>query len=74
MPTPGYYRYPSVSKDSVVFTSEDDLWTVAAEGGVARRLTAIPRSDRSARDLADPEKFFVQFTLRNFVVNFSLRV
>ncbi|HZO86880.1 MAG TPA: S41 family peptidase [Chthonomonadaceae bacterium] len=40
MPTPGYYRFPAIYKDTVVFTSEDDLWTVPAEGGVARRLTA----------------------------------
>src|SRR5579872_6906569 len=40
MPAPGYYRYPCISAESVVFTSEDDLWTVPAAGGVARRLTA----------------------------------
>ncbi len=40
MPTQGYYRYPTVHGDTIVFVSEDDLWTVAATGGVARRLTA----------------------------------
>ncbi len=36
----GYYRYPTIHDDSVVFVSEDDLWTVSAGGGIARRLTA----------------------------------
>lgn len=35
----GYYRHPTISGDSVTFVSEDDLWAVPAEGGVARRLT-----------------------------------
>ncbi|MCS6902752.1 MAG: PDZ domain-containing protein [Candidatus Bipolaricaulota bacterium] len=40
MPTAGYYRYPTIAGDTVVFVSEDDLWTVSAQGGVARRLTS----------------------------------
>jgi tricorn protease len=38
----GYYRQPSVSRDRVVFVSEDDLWEIdvaAGPGGFARRLT-----------------------------------
>jgi tricorn protease len=35
----GYYRFPSIHKDVVVFTSEGDLWAVDARGGTARRLT-----------------------------------
>ncbi|MBX3744745.1 MAG: PD40 domain-containing protein [Verrucomicrobiae bacterium] len=38
----GYYRYPAIHDDTVVFTSEGDLWRVAASGGLARRLTAHP--------------------------------
>ena len=35
----GYYSSPSVHGDTIVFTSEGDLWTVSVNGGPARRLT-----------------------------------
>ncbi|OWY19888.1 peptidase [Sphingobacteriales bacterium UPWRP_1] len=36
----GYYRFPSVFEDIVVFVSEDDLWLTSLKGGPAHRLTA----------------------------------
>ncbi len=36
----GYFRFPTVFADQVVFVSEDDLWSVSLLGGFARRLTS----------------------------------
>lgn len=36
----GYYQYPTIYKEQVVFVSEDDLWSVSVKGGSATRLTA----------------------------------
>jgi hypothetical protein len=38
----GYYRYPAIHGDIVVFTAEGDLWSVSVTGGAARRLTSNP--------------------------------
>ena len=36
----GYYRFPAIHGDSVVFTAEGDLWVVGIRGGRAERLTS----------------------------------
>ena len=54
----GYYRFPTVCHDTVVFVAEDDLWQVALSGGPANRLTAglgtisHPRFSADGRHLA----------------------
>jgi tricorn protease len=35
----GYYRQPSIYKDTIVFVAEGDLWRVPVTGGRAARLT-----------------------------------
>jgi len=42
MQNQGYYRFPTVYNDSVVFTSENELWIVSSKGGIARQITATP--------------------------------
>lgn len=36
----GYYQQPTIHGNQIIFVSEDDLWTVALQGGKATRLTA----------------------------------
>jgi tricorn protease len=44
----GYYRYPSVRANSVVFTAEGDIWKAPLSGGQAQRLTTHPGSEVQA--------------------------
>ena len=54
----GYYRFPTLSDDSIVFAAEGDLWEVPATGGRATRITthegneAFPKFSPDGRWLA----------------------
>ena len=42
-------RFPDIYGDKVVFSYGGDLWTAAAAGGTATRLTAHPRLELFAK-------------------------
>ncbi|MCC6234210.1 MAG: PD40 domain-containing protein [Verrucomicrobiales bacterium] len=44
----GYHRYPALHGDTLVFTSEGDLWRVPVSGGLAQRLTTHPGTEANA--------------------------
>jgi tricorn protease len=43
----GYYRFPAIRGEVLVFGAEGDLWQVARSGGVASRLTSHPAEESS---------------------------
>ncbi|PYP65259.1 MAG: protease, partial [Gemmatimonadetes bacterium] len=47
-PSLGYYRYPAISGNTIVFTAEGDLWRVPIKGGVAQRLTSAQGEESHA--------------------------
>src|SRR3954465_9354390 len=48
VPSLGYYRYPAIHGDTIVFTAEGDLWRVSVNGGVPQRLTTHPAEESHA--------------------------
>ncbi len=48
-PSGGMLRYPAVSKDRIVFSYANDLWTVSRSGGVATPLASPPGAEATPR-------------------------
>ena len=44
----GYFRFPAIHDDEIIFTAEGDLWQVSIQGGVAHRLTTHPAEESGA--------------------------
>ena len=56
----GYYSTPAIHGDTIVFTSEGDLWTVGVAGGSAHRLTSSP--GRETQATISPDGMTVAFS------------
>ncbi|MBI5601313.1 MAG: PD40 domain-containing protein, partial [Gemmatimonadetes bacterium] len=44
----GFYRFPAISGQTIVFAAEGDLWTVPLSGGLAHRLTTHAAEETDA--------------------------
>ena len=58
----GYYRYPVVHADTLVFAAEGDLWSVPLSGGIAHRLTTHPAEE--THPIISPDGQTLAFTAR----------
>ncbi len=59
-PVQGYYRFPTIHGDTIVFSAESDLWKVSTSGGQATRLTAYQSNASYAR--FSPDGKWLAFT------------
>lgn len=41
----GFYRFPTINGQTIVFAAEGDLWSVPVTGGLARRITTHPAEE-----------------------------
>lgn len=56
----GYYRFPTIHDDQIVFSCEGDLWRVPASGGLASRITSHPAGE--AMPHFSPDGKWIAFT------------
>jgi tricorn protease len=55
-----FMRYPDINGSTIVFTYENDLWLVSADGGAARRITTAPGAEYAAK--FSPDGKWIAFT------------
>ncbi len=60
LPNVGYYRFPAIHKDTIVFTAQGDLFKVSVNGGAAQALTTHP--EQETRPALSPDGKRVAFT------------
>lgn len=58
----GFYRFPALHGESIIFAAEGDLWTVPTSGGAARRLTT--HASEETDPVISPDGRTVAFTAR----------
>ena len=56
----GYYRFPTINNNVIVFVSEDDLWLVPLHGGIAQRLTST--LGQISNPVISPDGNYIAFT------------
>ncbi len=60
--TLGFYRFPAIHGETVVFAAEGDLWSVPLQGGLARRLTS--HAEEESDPVISPDGQWLAFTAR----------
>lgn len=58
----GFYQYPALHGETLVFAAEGDLWTVPVSGGLARRLTSHPAEE--SHPVISPDGTTLAFSAR----------
>jgi tricorn protease len=58
----GFYRFPTIRGQTIVFAAEGDLWTVPTSGGLAHRLTS--HANEETDPVISPDGRTLAFTAR----------